>query len=160
MVLQNLGTPQPQHVSCCFFVNSIYLWQKHKEFNGGIRLLRLHSKPQQKDDTIFCPKSCQQFSFLRSQTAFSSIKTSYDVLRRPLNIKMSCENAADRSQPYFTTAAHAPAEMQFVNLGYRGLSCCWDWILSSEIMWYTRVYQHVEFVEKIHASDSVCWHTT
>ena len=101
-----------------------------------------------------------QFSFLRSQTAFSYIKTSYDVLIRPINMEMSCENAADRSLPYFTTAARAPSEMHFVDHGYRGLSYCCEWILSSEIIWCTRVYQHVKFVEKLCASDFVCWHTT
>jgi len=154
------GSSQPCRYSCCFFLNSICLWHQHKWFNGGNRLLRLHNKTQQKDDRIFCFTSPMQFSFLRSQTAFSSIKTSYDVLIRPINMEMSCENAADRSLPYFTTAARAPSEIHFVDHGYRGLSYCWDWILSSEIIWCTRVYQHVKFVEKLCASDFVCWHTT
>ena len=59
---------------------------------------------------------------------------------------------------FFAVAVKTPRH--FVNHGYRGLSYWWDPILSSEIMWYTRVYQHVKFVEKLYTSDFVCWYTT
>ena len=46
--LLSSGSSQPCRCSCWFFLNSIFLWHQHKWFNGGIRLLRLHNKPQQK----------------------------------------------------------------------------------------------------------------
>ena len=65
-----------------------------------------------------------QFSIISCQTAVSSFKTSYDVLKKTVNIKMSRKNAADRSEPFFTTAVTAASEKQLVDHGYRGLSCC------------------------------------
>ena len=65
---------------------------------------------------IVCSNSQLQVSFLCSQTAVSTSKTSYDMQTRPAIIKLTSRNSADRSQRFFTTGWRTAVGMLLWNM--------------------------------------------
>ena len=106
----------------------------------------------------FCNGTLLQFSYICSQTAVIFLKTSCDMKKIPVIIKLSRKNTTDRLLPFFSTGVREAKEKLMWNLDIvlflatGASSIIWD-----HFWWYrSSSWRSGETV----AQTVVCWHIT